>query len=79
MRILLVDDDPGFRALLRTTFEVVDVEVREAENVAAAEAAIEAARPDVLVLDVRLPARTGSCCAASSSPTRERATSPSSF
>ncbi len=40
MRILLVDDDPGFRALLRTTFEVVDVEVREAENVAAAEAAI---------------------------------------
>jgi response regulator RpfG family c-di-GMP phosphodiesterase len=59
MRILLVDDDPGFRALLRTTFEVVDVEVREAENMAAAEAAIEAAYPEVVVLDVRLPGPDG--------------------
>jgi response regulator RpfG family c-di-GMP phosphodiesterase len=59
MRILLVDDDPGFRALLRTTFEVVDVEVREAENVAAAEAVIEAAFPEVVVLDVRLPGPDG--------------------
>jgi response regulator RpfG family c-di-GMP phosphodiesterase len=59
VRILLVDDDPGFRALLRTTFEVVDVEVREAENVAVAEAAIEAAPPEVLVLDVRLPGPDG--------------------
>jgi response regulator RpfG family c-di-GMP phosphodiesterase len=59
MRILLVDDDPGFRALLRTTFEVVDVEVREAENAAEAEADIAAARPDALVLDVRLPGPDG--------------------
>jgi response regulator RpfG family c-di-GMP phosphodiesterase len=59
MRILLVDDDPGFRALLRTTFEVVDVDVREAENVMAAEAAIDAARPHVVVLDVRLPGPDG--------------------
>jgi response regulator RpfG family c-di-GMP phosphodiesterase len=59
MRILLVDDDPGFRALLRTTFEVVDVEVREAENRAAAEAAIEAEHPEVVVLDVRLPGPDG--------------------
>ncbi len=59
MRILLVDDDPGFRALLRTTFEVVDVDVREAENVAAAEAVIEAASPEVVVLDVRLPGPDG--------------------
>ena len=59
MRILIVDDDPGFRALLRTTFEVVDVEVREAESMAAAEAAIEIARPEVVVLDVRLPGPDG--------------------
>jgi response regulator RpfG family c-di-GMP phosphodiesterase len=59
MRILLVDDDPGFRALLRTTFEVVDVEVREAENVAAAEAAIGVALPEAVVLDVRLPGPDG--------------------
>ena len=30
MRLLLVDDDSGFRALLRTTFEAVDVDVQEA-------------------------------------------------
>jgi hypothetical protein len=31
MRILLVDDDAGFRALLRTTFEAVDVAFRDVE------------------------------------------------
>ena len=30
LRILLVDDDPGLRTLLRTTFEVADIEVDEA-------------------------------------------------
>ncbi|MDX6479086.1 MAG: hypothetical protein QOG29_1673, partial [Gaiellaceae bacterium] len=30
MRLLLVDDDAGFRSLLRATFEVVDIEVEEA-------------------------------------------------
>ena len=38
MRLLLVDDDAGFRALLRTTFEVVDVELDEADNAASAAA-----------------------------------------
>ena len=38
MRLLIVDDDAAFRALLRTTFEVVDVEVEEAGT---AEAALE--------------------------------------
>ena len=55
VRILLVDDDAGLRALLKTTFEVVDVEVDEAESAAAAAAAIEAKRPDVVVLDIRMP------------------------
>jgi putative two-component system response regulator len=55
MRILLVDDDAGLRSLLRTTFEAVDVELDEAGGVTAARAAIRAARPDVVVLDVKLP------------------------
>jgi len=59
LRLLLVDDDAGLRALLRTTFEVVDIEVDEAEDAAAAEKRIEAKRPDVIVLDVMMPGITG--------------------
>ena len=33
MRILLVDDDPALRTLLRTTFEVADVDVVEADAI----------------------------------------------
>jgi ribonuclease P protein subunit RPR2 len=59
VRLLIVDDDAAFRALLRTTFEVVDVEV---EDVGTAEAALESvglSRPDAIVLDVRLPGQDG--------------------
>ena len=59
MRLLLVDDDPGFRALLRTTFELVDIEVEEAENAASAAVAVCTGRPDVVVLDVRMPGMDG--------------------
>jgi 3-hydroxybutyryl-CoA dehydrogenase len=59
MRLLLVDDDAGFRELLRTTFEDVQVEVDEAASAAEAEARIFAFRPDVIVLDVGLPGRDG--------------------
>ncbi len=59
MRILLVDDDPALRMLLRTTFEVADVEVVEAESAQAARRKIRAARPDVIVLDVNMPGTTG--------------------
>ena len=59
MRILLVDDDPGLRTLLRTTFEVADVEVVEADGADAARRRVRAARPDVIVLDVNMPRTTG--------------------
>jgi len=59
LRILLVDDDPALRTLLRTTFEVADVEVVEAENADAARRKIETSRPDVIVLDVIMPGTTG--------------------
>jgi len=64
LRLLLVDDDSGFRALLRTTFEAVDVEVDEAANADAAQRCITAARPDAIVLDVSMPGLDGvSFCA----------------
>ena len=59
MRILLVDDDPALRTLLRTTFEVADVAVTEADSADAARKRIRATRPDVIVLDVNMPGTTG--------------------
>jgi response regulator RpfG family c-di-GMP phosphodiesterase len=59
LRILLVDDDPALRTLLRTTFEVADVDVTEAESADAARKRIHAMRPDVIVLDVNMPGMTG--------------------
>ena len=59
MRILLVDDDPALRTLLKTTFEVADVAVVEAEDAAAARRKIKNARPDVVVLDINMPGTTG--------------------
>jgi response regulator RpfG family c-di-GMP phosphodiesterase len=59
MRLLLVDDDSGFRALLRTTFEDVEVDVDEAGSAAEAVQRIAAAKPDVIVLDVGMPQMDG--------------------
>jgi ribonuclease P protein subunit RPR2 len=61
---LLVDDDPAFRALLRATFEAVDVDVDEAGDAEEAERRIAFARPDAIVLDVSMPGLDGvSYCA----------------
>jgi response regulator RpfG family c-di-GMP phosphodiesterase len=59
MRILLVDDDAAFRTLLRTTFEVFDIDVAEAENGIAALETVKAFEPDVVVLDVGMPGING--------------------
>jgi response regulator RpfG family c-di-GMP phosphodiesterase len=59
VRLLIVDDDDGFRALLRTTFEVVDVEVEEAPTAEAALDIVELRRPDAIVLDVSMPGMGG--------------------
>ena len=59
MRVLLVDDDAKLRTLLRTTFEVFDIDVDEAESAAAAERSVREFQPDVVVLDVRMPGMDG--------------------
>ena len=59
MRVLLVDDDAKLRTLLRTTFEVFDIDVEEAESAAAAERSVREFQPDVVVLDVRMPGMDG--------------------
>jgi response regulator RpfG family c-di-GMP phosphodiesterase len=59
LRILLIDDDPALRTLLRTTFEIADVDVDDAANAADARRAIEKRRPSVVVLDVNMPGTTG--------------------
>ena len=59
MRLLLVDDDPGLRALLRATLDAVDVEVDDAEDATTALTAIRQRRPDAIVLDVNLPGLDG--------------------
>jgi response regulator RpfG family c-di-GMP phosphodiesterase len=55
MKILLVDDEPALRELLRVTFEGAEVTVDEAGSAAEAETRIQAARPDLIVLDLRMP------------------------
>ena len=64
MRLLLVDDDNALRALLRTTFEAVDVEVDEAANAVEAQERINTARPDAIVMDVVMPGLNGTALCA---------------
>jgi response regulator RpfG family c-di-GMP phosphodiesterase len=59
MRLLLVDDDPGLRALLRTTFEIFDLELDEADSAAMATRCLSVSLPDVIVLDVLMPGTDG--------------------
>jgi response regulator RpfG family c-di-GMP phosphodiesterase len=59
VRLLLVDDDYGLRTLLRTTFEVFDIEVDEADSAPVALERIAERRPDVVVLDVHMPGMSG--------------------
>jgi response regulator RpfG family c-di-GMP phosphodiesterase len=59
LRLLLVDDDPGLRALLRTTFEVVDIVVDEAESAAEADRILQSSHPDAILLDLSMPGVDG--------------------
>jgi response regulator RpfG family c-di-GMP phosphodiesterase len=58
-RVLIVDDDPGLRTLLRMTLESADLEVDEAPDAGAAEDRIAVRPPHVIVLDIRMPGLDG--------------------
>lgn len=58
-RVLLVDDDGASRAVLRGLLAEVAAEVREARDGAEALSAVAAERPDVVLLDVRMPGLDG--------------------
>lgn len=53
--ILVVDDEPGIRELMREILEEEGYEVRSAENGTAARAALEAKIPDLVLLDIWMP------------------------
>jgi DNA-binding response OmpR family regulator len=53
-RALVVDDDEALRMLIRVNLELDGFEVREAANISDAEAAVQEARPEVVLLDVHL-------------------------
>jgi response regulator RpfG family c-di-GMP phosphodiesterase len=57
--VLVVDDDPHLRALLRASFETAEIEVAEADSAETAAASIAARHPDVIVLDVGMPQVNG--------------------
>ena len=59
LSILVVDDDPGLRALLRASFELAHLDVEEADGAYTAMTKIEEHRPDVVVLDVAMPVVDG--------------------
>jgi DNA-binding NarL/FixJ family response regulator len=56
---LVVDDDPGFRTLVRTLCERAGFRVEEGADVSGALVAYEEAPPDVVLLDVKLPGASG--------------------
>jgi response regulator RpfG family c-di-GMP phosphodiesterase len=59
LRILLVDDEPALRELLRVTFEGAHVSVVEAESGEDALAEIARELPDAIVLDLRMAGMDG--------------------
>ncbi|MDX6422792.1 MAG: hypothetical protein QOI67_263 [Gaiellaceae bacterium] len=58
-RVLVVDDDPGLRLLLRTTLPASEFDVEEADSAAAAAQTARFFRPEVVILDVDLPGKDG--------------------
>lgn len=58
-RILVVDDDPTCRVLLDAIFDLHGFEVFASDSVLGATELIGSVRPDVILLDLALPYRSG--------------------
>ena len=59
VKILVVDDEPPIRRLLRTGLGTQGYAIAEAADAAEALARLETEKPDLLVLDLGLPGRNG--------------------
>ncbi len=55
VKILVVDDEPPIRKLLRVGLSAQGYLVNEAPNAAAAKLSVEEDRPDLIILDLGLP------------------------
>lgn len=58
-RILVVEDQPDNRQILRDLFESTGYEIVEAEDGQAGVAAAKAQRPDLILMDIQLPVMDG--------------------
>jgi two-component system, cell cycle response regulator DivK len=58
-RILVVEDQPDNRQIIRDMLADTDYEIVEAENGEEALAAIAKARPDLILMDIQLPVMDG--------------------
>jgi CheY-like chemotaxis protein len=58
-KILVVDDDPMSRDLVRLSLESADLQVLEAENGSEALRIIGEVRPDLVLMDIRMPFMDG--------------------
>ncbi len=59
LRILVVDDEPPIRRLLRTSFAAAGYDAIEAEDVSSAMRMLRAEEPDAVILDLGLPKQDG--------------------
>ena len=58
-RVLVVEDDEPLRRIITSNLVARGHEVRQAPDASTALAALAAERPDLLILDINLPDRTG--------------------
>src|SRR5215471_2452447 len=58
-RILVVEDQPDNRQIIRDVLAPTDYEITEAENGVEALAAIAKQRPDLILMDIQLPGLDG--------------------
>jgi len=59
LSVLVVDDEPGFRRIVREILETYRFVVHEAGSVAEAQSVLQTVRPDVILVDVMMPETGG--------------------
>jgi DNA-binding response OmpR family regulator len=59
IKIAIIEDDATISQMYRMKFEAEDFEVQTAENGELGVALVEKMRPDVILLDLRMPEMTG--------------------